>query len=65
MTNQISTDSTSDTVTREQIVALRSEAKQAGDYAMADICGQALAGDEDSIRACERAIADAAAQADT
>ena len=64
MTNQISTDSTSATITREQIVALRSEAKQAGDYAMADICGQALAGDEDSIRACERAISAAQANED-
>jgi hypothetical protein len=56
MTNQISTDATSETITREQIIALRNEAKAASDYDMADICGQALAGDEDSIRRCERTI---------
>jgi hypothetical protein len=61
-THQISRDSTSEMTTREQVVDLRREASAAGDYAMADICGLALAGDEDSIRACERAIADATAQ---
>lgn len=61
MANQISTDSTSETITRAHIVDLRNEAKQAGDTDMADICGLALAGDEDSIRRCERAISDAQA----
>lgn len=63
MTNQISTDATSETITRAQIIALRGEAKAAGDYDMADICGAALAGDVDSIRRCERVIANAQAQA--
>jgi hypothetical protein len=45
--------------TRAQIIALRNEAKQAGDYRTADLCGQALAGDEDSVRECERVIASA------
>lgn len=61
--NEIYTGVYSDKITRQQIVALRTEAGQAGDYAMADTCGTALAGDEDSIRRCERAIGDAAAQA--
>lgn len=59
MTNQISTDATSETITRQQIIDLRIEAQAAGDYTMADICGQALAGDEDSIRECERVIVEA------
>lgn len=54
------TDITSETITRDQIIQLRTEATRAGDDLMADICGQALAGDEDSIRECERVIADAA-----
>lgn len=55
---------TSDTITREQIVALRRESEAAGDHRQADICGNALAGDEDSIRRCERVIRDALAMAD-
>ena len=65
MTHQISTDATSETITRKQIIDLRSEAKAAGDDEMADICGVALAGDEDAIRRCERVIADATEQDDS
>ena len=64
MTNQISADETSETITRQQIIDLRCEAKAADDWAMADICGQALAGDVDLIRRCERAIANAQAQSE-
>jgi hypothetical protein len=60
--NTIYDDVTSETITRQQIIDLRGEATTAGDDRMADICGQALAGDEDSVRACERAIAAARAQ---
>jgi hypothetical protein len=45
---------------RQKIIDLRDEANQAGDMLMSEICGQALAGDEDSIRECGRVIADAA-----
>lgn len=62
MANQISETEYSETITREQIIDLRREATAAGDDRMGDDCGQALAGDPDAIRRCERAIANARAQ---
>lgn len=62
MAHQIIGNATSETITRNQIIELRVEARMADDDAMDDICGQALAGDEDAIRKCERAIAAAQAQ---
>lgn len=43
-------------VSRQQIIDLRREAKGAGDYEQADLCGLALAGDEDALQRCEQAI---------
>jgi hypothetical protein len=62
MAHQIIGNATSETITRNEIVELRVEARMADDDVMDDICGQALAGDEDSIRKCERVIAAAQAQ---
>lgn len=62
LNNTETTMTTKTTVQRQQIIDLRNEATRAGDDLMADICGQALAGDRDSIRECQRVIADAAAQ---
>jgi hypothetical protein len=57
MAHQIIGNATSETVTRSDIVELRTVARMADDDDMDDICGRALEGDEDSIRHCERAIA--------
>ena len=56
MAHQIIGNATSETVTRGDIVELRTVARMADDDVMDDICGQALAGDEDSIHKCERAF---------
>ncbi len=52
------------TITDEQIINLRAEARAAGDDAQARLCTKALHGDDEARAACERAICDAAAMAD-
>ena len=52
------------TITDEQIINLRAEARAAGDEAQARLCTEALRGDDEARAACERAICDAAAMAD-
>lgn len=52
------------TITDEQIINLRAEARAAGDEAQARLCTEALHGDDEARAACERAIRDAAAMAD-
>ena len=52
------------TITRAQIIDLRREAKVAGDYEQADMCGLALAGDEDAVRRCAAVIQAAKAMDD-
>lgn len=47
-----------DTITDEQIEALRSEAGSAGDSEMVAICDRALAGDQGEREECARVIAD-------
>lgn len=53
---------TADTITNEQITALRREAGAAGDTAMVAVCDRALAGSARARRECARVIADAEAQ---
>ncbi len=48
-------------ITDEQIKALRTEARSAGDAAQVRICNDALSGDDDARVECARVIADAAA----
>ncbi|MFW5933708.1 MAG: hypothetical protein ACOCT8_03145 [Actinomycetota bacterium] len=49
---------TPDTITTDQISALRNEAAEAGDQEMYDICGLALDGDTGSVAECARVIAE-------
>lgn len=51
-------------VTNEQIEALEIEAGEAGDAAQVELCRAALDGNEVARAKCERAIADAQAQAE-
>lgn len=53
-----------DSVTREQINALRSEAQSAGDQEMADTCERAIHSCQDSLEVVVKAISDAAAMND-
>jgi hypothetical protein len=58
------TSKSTDTVTDEQIKALRYEAGLSQDWKQVDLCSAALAGDDEARVACERAIRDAQAMAD-
>lgn len=53
---------TIETVTKNQIQALRTEAGAAGDLKQVAICDRALDGDEAARAECARVIADAEAQ---
>lgn len=55
---------TIETVTAEQIRALRTEAREAGDTVQALLCTLALDGDESAKADCVAVIADAEARAD-
>lgn len=55
---------TIETVTDEQIKALRSEARAAGDMRQAHICNMALDGDDAARAECVRVIRAAEAMAD-
>ena len=46
----------------ERIQALKDEAIEAGDYAQAALCEQALSGDEEAVEACLKALAYAEAR---
>lgn len=52
------------TITEREIEALRDAAGAHGDLEQVAICDQALAGDMQAWRECERVIADARAMAD-
>jgi hypothetical protein len=56
------TEPTHETITREQIFALRGDAAEAGDYAMIHICDDALDGSPSARATCADAIRDARAQ---
>ena len=65
-----STSTNADTITDEQIEALRNEAATHGDADMLSVCNQALANDGFATvrlarRVCAEAIADAQAQDDS
>ena len=49
-------------MSNEQIEALQTEAAEHGDFAMVEICADALSGDADAIAECANVIAEAAAQ---
>lgn len=49
-------------MTTQQIETLQDEAAVAGDLAQVEVCRRALDGDEAALAACERVVADAAAQ---
>lgn len=51
-----STTTTIETITNEQIEALRAEGGTAGDMDMVEICDKALEGDEDAIIECVEVI---------
>ena len=53
---------TAETMSDEQIAALRAEAYEAGDVAMASACDRALVGDGPALLACLSAIQNAEAQ---
>ena len=53
---------TAETMSDEQIAALRGEAYEAGDVAMASACDRALVGDGPALLACLSAIQNAEAQ---
>ena len=50
------------TITDEQIIALREEAGNAGDTEMVAICNRAMAGSQRARKECARVITEAAAQ---
>lgn len=52
---------TIETLSDEQLVALRGEAAAAGDLAQVRLCGAALRGDESARAACVRVIREAEA----
>lgn len=52
------------TITDQDIIALRCEARAAGDAVKARLCADALRGDLIARRSCEQAIRDAAAMVD-
>lgn len=56
------TYTTPETITDEQIEALRAEAGAAGDLAQVAICDRAIDGDMQARAECARVIADAQAQ---
>lgn len=58
----MTTSTTIDTLTDDQITALSTEAARAGDWAMVTICRRALAGHVAARVECARVIADAQAQ---
>ena len=60
----MTTTTTIDTITPEQIATLRDEAGSAGDAGMVRICDAALTGDRDAIAECASCIASAEAMAD-
>lgn len=53
---------TTETITTEQIEALRIEAGAHGDTKQVELCDAALAGDADARAKCAKAIANAEAQ---
>lgn len=53
-----------ETLTNQQIEAMRDEAAAARDYAMVDTCTRAMSGDQAAAEVVARAIADAAAMDD-
>lgn len=53
---------TIETLTDEQLVALRGEAAAAGDSAQVELCRRALRGDERAMAACVRVISEAESQ---